>query len=71
LITTAFSIWKILQETFTKSLGRRKLELKNKINNALFNPEDHINIFVTTLENDLIELEKIDHNINNINFKEI
>jgi len=28
---TAFSNWKILRGTFTKSLGRRKSELKNKI----------------------------------------
>ncbi|KAG4081241.1 hypothetical protein H8356DRAFT_1332485 [Neocallimastix lanati (nom. inval.)] len=40
-------------------IGKRKLELKEKIENAKFNMDDDINIFVITLQNNFIELEKI------------
>jgi len=60
---TGFIMWNILKGTFTKSVRKRKIELKDKIDNAKFNIDDDINIFVTTLQNDFIELEKIDHDI--------
>jgi len=58
---TGFIMWNILKWKFTKSIGKRKLELKEKIENAKFNMDDDINIFVITLQNNFIELEKLDH----------
>jgi len=60
---TGFIMWNFLKGTFTKSIEKRKLGLKEKIENTKFNMDDDINIFITTLQNDFIELEKLDHDI--------
>jgi len=41
---TGFIMWNILKGTFTKSVRKRKIELKDKIDNAKFNIDDDINI---------------------------
>jgi hypothetical protein len=56
-------MWNILKRAFTKIIGKRKIELKENIENAKFNMDDDINIFVTNLKNDFIELEKLDHDV--------
>ena len=60
---TAFQVWEILSKSFTRSPERRKLEIKNKINNLKFNEDDDINIFIATLQNAIDEYEVIDHDI--------
>lgn len=47
---TAYHIWSILEKSFTASPKKRKMEIKNKINNLKYN-EDDINIFITKLQN--------------------
>ena len=60
---TAYDIWKILQESFTKSLGRRKMELKEKLNNSKYDEDKDINIFIANLQNLIDELERIDNDM--------
>jgi len=60
---TAYDIWKILQESFTKSLGRRKMELKEKLNNSKYDEDQDINIFIANLQNLIDELERIDNDM--------
>jgi len=60
---TAYDIWKILQESFNKSLGRRKMELKEKLNNYKYDEDQDINIFIANLQNLIDELERIDNDM--------
>lgn len=60
---TAYEIWKLLQESFTKSIGRRKMELNEKIKLMKFDINTDINIFLANLQNLFDELEKIDNDI--------
>jgi len=56
---TAHQIWTTLVNSFTMSPEKRKLEIKNKINNIKYNEEDDINIFIAKLQNSIDELENI------------
>jgi len=64
---TAYEIWQILNRSFTRSTERRKLEIKNKINNLKYNEDEDINIFIATLQNAIDEYELIDHDISDAN----
>jgi len=44
---------------------KRKLEIKNKINNLKYNEEDDINIFIAKLNNAIDELENSDYELSN------
>jgi len=55
---TAYDLWKILQESFTKSLARRKMELKERLNNSKYDEDQDINIFIANLQNLIDEFEK-------------
>jgi len=60
---TAFQIWNIFQESFTKSKERRKIEIQNKIETMKFDTKTDINIFIENLQNLIDELEKIDNDL--------
>ena len=60
---TAFQIWNIFQESFTKSKERRKIEIQNKIETMKFDTKTDINIFIANLQNLIDELEKIDNDL--------
>ncbi|OUM59573.1 hypothetical protein PIROE2DRAFT_63684 [Piromyces sp. E2] len=60
---TAFQVWKILERSFTASPEKRKIEIKNKINNLKYNEDEDINIFLAKLQNTIDELEIIDHEL--------
>jgi len=60
---TAYEIWKILQGSFTKSSGRRKIEINNKIEKMKYNTDIDINIFIANLQNLIDELEKVDNDL--------
>jgi len=60
---TAYQIWKILQASFTKSPGRLKMEINQKLNDMKYNTNIDINIFIANLQNLIDELEKIDSDL--------
>jgi len=59
---SAYEIWKLLKESFTKSKEQRKIELTNKIENLKFNNKD-ISIFIANLQILFTEIAKIDSEI--------
>jgi len=60
---TAFQIWNIFQDSFTKSKERRKIDIQNKIETMKFNTKIDINIFIANLQNSIDENEKIDNDL--------
>jgi len=59
---SAYEIWKLLKESFTKSKEQRKIELTKKIENLKFDNKD-ISIFIANLQNLFNEIAKIDSEI--------
>ena len=59
---SAYEIWKLLKESFTKSKEQRKIVLTNKIENLKFDNKD-ISIFIANLQNLFKEISKIDSEI--------
>jgi len=55
----------ILKESFTISIERQKMILKNKITSLKYNTELDINMFITDLQNKISQYEKIDTNMSN------
>jgi hypothetical protein len=60
---TAYQIWTTLEKSFTRSLEKRKQDLKDKISNLKFNEDQDIYIFMATSQNITKEYESIDHDI--------
>ena len=59
---SAYEIWKLLKESFTKSKEQRKIELTKKIENLKFDNKD-ISIFIANFQNLFNEIAKIDSEI--------
>jgi len=55
----------ILKESFTISIERQKMILKNKITSLKYNTELDINMFITDLKNKISQYLKIDTNMSN------
>ncbi|ORX79352.1 hypothetical protein BCR32DRAFT_246436, partial [Anaeromyces robustus] len=60
---TAYEVWKILENSFTKGKEQLKTELKEKLEKLKFDTSVDINIFISYIENIFDELELLDHNI--------
>jgi len=48
---TAYNVWEILKALFTKSAGRRKLEIEQQIKELKYSVNDDISIFIANLQN--------------------
>ena len=59
---SAYEIWKLLKESFTKSKEQRKIELTKKIENLKFDNKD-ISIFIANFQNLFNEIAKFDSEI--------
>ena len=60
---TAFEVWKILENSFTKGKEQLKLELKERLDKLKYDPSIDINIFISFMENIFDELEILNYNI--------
>ena len=56
----------MLEKSLTMNPQKRKLEIKNKMNNLKYNEEDDINIFIDKLQNAIYELENIDYELSDL-----
>ena len=60
---TAYEIWNVLKNSFTKNTGTLKIELKKRLEKFKYNTDTDINIFITNLQNTIDELERVDSDL--------
>jgi len=61
--STAYTIWKLLKDTYTKSDEEKKLSLRATLDTMMFKKEDDIEMYLSNLNNIFNELKELNDDI--------